>query len=119
MPTEGVYYIGDDIVMSVSDKHYIGTDLKFAFTVAAEGFDMSSDEYEVKLVCGNKRVDVPKTDIVPGDDEGEYLLLVDSTKFPSGVLRMVVTATVTDSDFPDLKRQEVGALDLCVLKHAY
>lgn len=101
----------------MEDRYYIGTELKFAFTITADGFDMDTDDYEITLSCGGKRLPVPKEDIVDGED-GHYLL-VDTSQFPSGTLRMVVTAQVPDDDFGDGMRAEVAALDLCIIQHPW
>lgn len=108
--------------METIDKYWIGTDLKFAISIKANGFDMDDNDYEITLCCGSKRVPVAKSDIVDGEDEqGEptHFLLIDTTQFPSGVLRIVVTAKVPDDDFETLVRREVWAKDLCIIKHPW
>ena len=100
------------------ERYYIGTDLKFAITITADGFDMASDDYACELLCGFKKVTVKKDDIVTGVD-GESYLLVDTTQFPSGTLRWVVTASVPDGDYAKGYRNEVDATDLCIIKHPY
>ena len=98
-------------------KYYVGTDLKFAIDITAEGFDMFNDNYSIELVCGNKRVEVPKSSIVDGG--GNYYLLVDTTQFPPGTLRMIVYADVPDADFSTGVRREVEAVDLCIIRRTY
>ncbi len=103
--------------MEYEDKYFVGTDLKFAITINCEGFDMDSDEYELQLRCSNKKVTLQKSDIVLGD-QGEHYLLVDTTQFPSGTLRLIVTAKVPDDDFDNGIRREVGRIDLCYISYA-
>lgn len=100
------------------DNFYIGTDLKFQFSITANGFNMDSDDYVITLHCGGKTVTVPKSDIVIGSNNTHFLL-VDTTQFPSGMLRMAVTAQVPDGDFGDGMRAEVAAIDLCTIKHPW
>ena len=104
------------------EMYYVGTDLKFAINITAEGYDMVEDDYEILLVCGLTKVQVAKNDIVDGEDEEgnpTHFLLIDSTQFPSGTLRLVVYAKVPDDDFDSGVRREVNALDICVIKHPY
>lgn len=99
-------------------KYYIGTDLKFSFTVTADGFNMDEDDYEVVLICGGTKVTIEKDDVVTGTDTNHYLL-VDTTLFPSGTLRAVVYAKVPDSDYVSEVRREVAAEDLVIIKHPW
>lgn len=113
------YYIGDCTNAStVEEKYYVGTDLKFAIDITADGFDMGSDDYTCTLSCGSQRVVVSKSDITE-DENGQHYLLIDTTQFPSGVLRWVVTASVPDGDFVKGYRNEVEAIDLCEIKHPW
>lgn len=97
------------------EKYYIGTDLKFALDITGEGFSMDDDDYEIELSCGNKKVPVSKQEVIDASDEDGYYLLVDSSKFPSGTLHMVVTAYVPDNSFKTKVRREVMSMDLCYL----
>lgn len=101
----------------MTDNYYIGTDLKFAITLTCDGFSMDDDNYSIVLKCNGRQVEVNKEDIVEDDQQNHYLL-VDSSQFGSGLLRMVVYADVPDDDFPDGTRREVAALDLCELRKA-
>ena len=94
---------------------YIGNDLKFNIDISADGFDMDDDNYEILLRCGSKKVVVSKEDIV--EDDNNHYLLVDTSTFPSGLLQMIVTAFVPDSDFDSGTRREVGKIDLCYIHH--
>lgn len=96
------------------DNYYVGTDLKFAITLTAEGFDMDDDSYHIVVVCGDKRVTVDKSDIV--SDGSDHFLLIDTSQFGPGIVRMIVYADVPDSAFSDGTRREVAAMDLCQIK---
>lgn len=96
------------------ESFYVGTDLKFRLDIEASGFSQDADRYEVTLIQGNQKWDVPASDIVEGED-GHYLL-VDTTQFRNGLVRMVVTAYIKDNDFPKGVRREVAAMDLCYIK---
>lgn len=102
----------------INESYWVGTDLKFAIEIKAEGFDMDDDDYEMMLRCGSKEVAVTKDDIVESDD-GLKLLLIDTTQFTSGTIRLVVTARVPDDDFETGVRREVGVMDLCTIKLTY
>lgn len=99
----------------IDERYYIGTDLKFAFEIEGEGFDMATDKYDIDLVCGGKTVHVDVEERVV-EDEGEFLLLVDTRPFPPGVLKMVATAYVPDENYSDGYREEVVSKELCQIK---
>ena len=101
--------------MNEQESYYVGTDLKFELDITASGFDMAEDDYEITLVSNNRSYDVESKDIVTSTDGKQYLL-VDTTKFPSGLIKMVVTAYVPDDDFPNAVRREVTKADLCYIK---
>lgn len=95
--------------------YYIGTDLKFKIDIQAVGFDMDVNDYSIVLKCGNQRVAVSKSNVVT--DGGDHYLLIDTTQFASGVLTLIVTANVTDSDFPGGVRREVDVKKLCIINN--
>ncbi len=99
-----------------SEGYYIGSDLKFAIDIKAKGFDMATDDFDIELRCGSVCQKVTEEEIT-FDSEGQCYLLVDTTKFPEGILKMKVTAHVPDDDFPSHRRREVGYLDLCRIIH--
>ena len=98
--------------MANTSTYYVGTDLKFLISIEASGFSMDEDHYSVVLRCGGKEV---PGDVVEGDNN-EHYLIIDSSQFGSGTLKMIVYAEVPDEDFPDGARTEVAAIDLCELK---
>ena len=103
--------------MKTKDKYYVGTDLKFLLKIESPGFSQADDDYEVTLVCGDKRVVIPKSKIVEGSDG--YYMLVDTDELDSGLVRMIVTAKVIDNDFEKGYRREVEARDLCIIKKVF
>lgn len=98
--------------MASTSTYYVGTDLKFLISIEASGFSMDEDHYSIVLRCGGKEV---PGDVVEGDNN-EHYLIIDSSQFSSGTLKMIVYAEVPDEDFPDGARTEVAAIDLCELK---
>ena len=96
----------------MKDSYYVGTDLKFLVNITASGFSMDDDEYTIVLRCNGKEV---QGDVVEGENN-EHYLLVDTSQFGSGLLKMIVYADVPDEDFPDGTRREVASFDLCDLK---
>ena len=99
----------------MKDSYYIGTDLKYLIQIEAEGFSMDDDNYTIVLRCNGREITVPKEDIVEGDNDDHYLL-VDTSQFGSGMLKMIVYAEVPDDNFSDGARTEVASFDLCELK---
>lgn len=96
------------------ESYYVGTDLKFKIDINAQGFSMQDDDFYITLAQGNYIVNVPKEKLV--QNNGDFYLLVDTTSFKSGTIRMITTAMVPDDDFDTGFRREVVAVDLCTLK---
>lgn len=105
------------------ESYYIGTDLKFAVSITAEGFSQDTDYWMVDLYCGKTRLTATSdgngnsegAEIVEND--GDYYLLVETAKLRPGTIRMVVTAYVPDEDFPgetghEGTRREVAVKDI-------
>lgn len=94
--------------------YFVGTDLKFKLGISCTGFSMADDDFSVTLVQGNVSIVVTKDEMV--EDAGDYYLLVDTTQFKPGELKMIVTAYVPDDDFPGGTRREVNVAYLCSIK---
>ena len=104
--------------MEENKTYYVGTDIKAALNVTGVGFSQADDDYEVELVCGGRSVTVPKSKIVVGEG-GIFLLTIDTTRFPNGLLCANITAKVPDDDFESGFRREVTVLKICTLKYKY
>ena len=96
------------------ESYFVGTDLKFAIKITADGFSQDYDDYAITLVNGNKRINITKDEIVKGGND-EFYLLVDTTQFQPGLIRAIITARVPDEDFPTGIRREVDRKDLCYI----
>lgn len=97
-------------------RYYVGEDLKFKITLTAEGFDQSTDGYEIDFYCGDNTVKhFTQADIKTGAD-GDYYLLIDTKEMKPGVMRMVITAHIPDNDFDDHYRNEVESISLGPLR---
>jgi hypothetical protein len=112
----------------MQEQYYIGTDLKFCITITGEGFSQDDDDWEAKIVCNNKAITYEKVGTDPDswkgvitDGNGNYYIMVDTTQFQTGLVKMIVTAYVPDQDFDessegDCIRREVAVQDLCYIK---
>ncbi len=97
-------------------RYYVGEDLKFKITLTADGFDQGTDNYEIDFYCGDNSVrHYTQADIKTGTD-GDYYLLIDTSGMQPGVMRMVITAYIPDSDFEDNTRKEVESISLGPLR---
>ena len=96
------------------EQYYIGTDLKFLLQVECEGYSLG-DGFSIELRCGGKTYQCTDNDVTV-DADGNYYLLVDSTKFNPGVMQMIFKAEVPDADFDDDYRTEIAVINLCKLK---
>lgn len=98
----------------MEQAYYVGTDLKFKIDITAEGFNQSEDEYEIKVVCGNQSQTITQDDIV--EDESGHYILIDTTQFGTGLIKLIVTAKVPDEDFDVGYRREVTVHELCYIR---
>lgn len=87
------------------ERVYLGTELKFKVEIQSEGFDMDTDDFTVEIVRGAKSVVFAKSDLVT-DEMGMYYVCFDTTDFGVGTISAIVTAYITDPDFPDGLRTE-------------
>ena len=98
---------------------YLRTELKFAITITAGGFNMEEDDFNVvfKNTTNGNKVELAKEDLV---NDGElYYALVNTTALGVGHVNVVTTAYVPDSDFDDGLRTEVNVIyDLVNIKRA-
>lgn len=94
--------------------YYIGEDLKFEVNLTATGFDMNRDNYKIDFYCGNKTLHFTKSDIKTHGDK--FYLPVPTANLTPGLMRMVITAYVPDSDFADGTRTEITIINLPPLK---
>ena len=85
---------------------YIGSELKYKVVIAAAGFDIDRDDFQIECICGSKKKLYQKKDILL-DGQGNYYLAVDTTGFKKGTLYAVTTMYIPDEDFPDGLRTEV------------
>lgn len=100
------------------ETYYIGTDLKFKIEITASGFSMDDDDFSITLICGQEKVEYEKGDLFQ-DGNGDWYILIDTSQFKNGILKMVVTAEVPDEDFSgtDSLRTEMTMVNLCKLQY--
>ena len=97
------------------NQTYVGTELKFAFTIAASGFDMEEDNFQIQLKGAKKSLLIPKEDCFT-DDNDQWYFTFDSSKLGTGMVNAIFTAFVPDDDFEDGYRTEVTKIDLIYIK---
>lgn len=102
------------------ERYYVGTELKFALTIESEGFSMDDDQWIAKVICGKNEVKCCKLNNSKRGDDGQWYILVDTSKLGSGQCYLVVEIDVPDFDFPDEYRHEVLKQErpLCELMEA-
>ena len=93
------------------EKYFVGTELKIAFKVECDGFNMETDEWTVTVKKGSKSIVCDKTNNTAHDVDGWYLL-IDSTQLGSGRYDLIVDIDVPDVDFPDGLRHETYKQEL-------
>ena len=97
-------------------RYYTGTDLKFQITLTADGFNQATDRYDIDFYCGAKVIHYTQSNIVRGSN-GNFYLLIPTKELAPGMMRMVITAYVPDTDFPKAVRKEVESITLGPLKN--
>lgn len=94
----------------MTDRIFVGTELKFKIDIEAAGFSMADDNFTVDIVRGDKVQHFEKADLI--QDEEDFYVCFDSAYFGTGIVRAVIYAYVPDNDFGDGLRTEVYQLDL-------
>lgn len=88
---------------------YIGTELKLNIHIdPIGGMSMSEYDWEVEVYCDPQApVCIPKSEAIPGEDDNNYIILIDTNKLGTGNVKLKVTAYIPDGDFEDAFRTEV------------
>ena len=96
----------------IDQNYYIGSDLKFKVDITASGFDQDTDEYRIDVYCGNKKLTYTQNDVIKSGND--HYIMINTDLLKTGVIKMVVTAVVNDSDFGS--RREVETQTIGVIK---
>lgn len=99
----------------VDEGFYIGSDLKLRIDITATGFDQYGDDYTIDLYCDDELAKSFTQDDVRLSD-GHFYLPIPADGLKPGMLRVVVTAFVPDTDFQGGIRKEIAVKRLKYLK---
>lgn len=91
---------------------YLGTELKFALEIEAEGFDMLEDDFKVIINNMQKSVVIEKGEMILTEND-EFLFTLPTETLGTGDYYLTTVAQVPDADFDDGYRQEVQKTFLC------
>ena len=96
----------------MDDKIIYGTTLKYLLEIQADGFDMTDDDFDVKLACQatGKTITLSKSDLVYDGDGDNWYVIFDSREIGPGIVDATVTAHVPDSDCPGGMRDEIAVI---------
>lgn len=84
----------------------LGTEVKFAVYVVADGFSMDDDDFSLMIMKGRTVVkEIEKSELVIED--GTYLMCLDTEEIGAGTFDLAVRAYVPDGHFPDGLRTEI------------
>lgn len=93
----------------------LGTEVKFAVNITADGFDMGTDDFTVMIMKGHNVVkEFAKEDLVIDGDT--YLLCIDTNEIGVGNFDAAITAKVPDGHFQDGFRTEIVRQQLLTVK---
>ena len=96
------------------ERAWVGTGLKFAVTITAEGFDQGEDDWKVVFQCGRNTIELTKADmVVEGED---FIATVDTALLGAGTLSATTYAYVPDDDWDGGIRTEIDKQDILYLK---
>lgn len=93
----------------------VGTEIKFAVNIEAQGFSMDDDDFTLYIMKGRNVIkEYTKSDLVVED--GTYLLCVDTEGIGVGSFDLAVKAQVPDGHFQDSYRTEIERVPLMTVK---
>lgn len=102
----------------MKDSLFKGTKAKYRIEVESPGFDMSTDNFTVKLTCGSVSQTFQKSDLIDkvvienGVSKHEYYVCFDSATFGVGDILVQINAYVPDTDFAGGTRLEIDKFRL-------
>ena len=99
--------------MALIDVIFIPSEVKFAFSLTADGFSMDDDDFKVVIQGSKSSVTLAKADCFD-DGAGNWFFAFDSAEVGQGQPTGIFTAYVPDADFPDGFRTEVDKILLPV-----
>ena len=85
---------------------WYGSGLKYAVTMTCEGFSMDTDDWEITVTRGPRRIVFTRENSVR-DDQGQWYICIDTKALGPGELYITFDAAVPDSDFEDGVRHEI------------
>lgn len=92
---------------------FSGSDIKVKVELVCEGFDMDLNEWSVTAYLDGKKAHTyAKVDCVRNGDGDWYCCISRSHLKKSGMVTLVATAEVPDTDFPDGIRHEVDKVTI-------
>lgn len=94
----------------------IGTEVKFAVVISAEGFSMDDDDFTLYLMKGRNIIKEYKQIDLVIDFDGTHLLCIDTEEIGVGSFDLAVRAFVPDGNFPDGFRTELARVSLMTVK---
>lgn len=97
-------------------RYYVGDDLKFQITITADGFDQESDPYTIDFYCGSAHLTYNQSNVVKS--KGNFYLFIPTEGLAPGIMKMIISVQIPDSDFPDGYRTEISVQNLGPLKSA-
>lgn len=92
---------------------YEGTGIKVKLDIASDGFNMSDDNFDVKITTSQGREKILHKSDMRTTPAGQYIFTLDSAELGVGHYFMEVTAYVPDNDFDGGFRTEKDSMALC------
>lgn len=94
---------------------FVGTQLKFAVSITADGFDMSEDEWKI-IVTRGKNTQVFDSTTAVEDADGQWYITVDTLALGAGQAYITYVAYVPDEDCEGGYRTEIDEAPLVIIR---
>lgn len=105
---------------------YKGTEVKFGINLAAPGFDMDTDDFEISIVSAATSISGAKGNpdmsskirifSEPSDSSGSnWYAIAETDTLKTGALKVIAKAYIPDANAADGIRTEVAVAELGVL----
>ena len=94
---------------------FLGTELKYAITITADGFDMDRDGWTVEIIRGKNSRVFDKEECFQ-DEQGQWYVAFGTAEFGAGQYYAAITAFVPDDDFKDGFRTEITVVRLLTVE---
>ncbi|MBR3625218.1 MAG: hypothetical protein IKN48_02550 [Bacteroidaceae bacterium] len=89
------------------NRHYLGSEEKYALSIDCEGFSMDTDPWTAYVTGGSGKQTFRRGENTVTDGNGQWYIIIDTTKLGVGMCYLTAEFDVPDHDFPDSYRRQI------------